>query len=101
MWKKLKERWKVDNAADVVIILVVFTCTGFSVLYIKRLFFEWANIGDHTPWWIGLSITLFIILPLYQAILLGWGWIFGKFNFFWEFEKKTFSRIRNPRKKKI
>jgi hypothetical protein len=101
MWKKLKDRWKVDNAADVIIILVVFACTGFSVLYIKKLFFVWVGIGDHTPAWIRLCITLFIILPLYQVILLGWGWIFGKFNFFWEFEKKTFSRIRSMRKRKI
>ncbi len=101
MWEKLKDRWKVDNATDVVIILVVFACTGFSVLYVKKLFFVWTGIGDHTPGWIRLCITIFIILPLYQVILLGWGWVFGKFNFFWEFEKKTFSRIRSIRKRKI
>ncbi len=100
MWKKLKDRWKVDNAADVVIILVVFACTGFSVLYVKKLLFAWAGIGDDTPGWIRLCISLFIILPLYQVILLGWGWIFGKFNFFWEFEKKTFSRMRSIGKRK-
>lgn len=101
MWEKLKDRWKVDSAADVLIILVVFACTGFSVLYVKKLFFVWTGIDAHTPAWIRVCITLFIILPLYQVILLGWGWIFGKFNFFWEFEKKTFSRIMSIRKRKI
>ncbi len=101
MWKKLKDRWKVDNSTDVIIILVVFTCTGFSVLYIKKLFFGWVGIDEQTPAWIRFCTTLFVILPLYQVILLGWGWVFGKFNFFWEFEKKTFSRMRSIRRKKI
>lgn len=101
MWKKLKDRWKVDNSTDVIIILVVFACTGFSVLYVKKLFFGWAGIDWQTPAWIRLCATLFVILPLYQVILLGWGWVFGKFNFFWEFEKKTFSRMRSLGKRKI
>lgn len=93
MWNKLKTRWKVDSGLDVVIILVVFACTGFSVVYIKKLLFLWMNIGDQTQTWIRFCLSIFIILPIYQVILLIWGWVFGKFNFFWEFEKRTFSRM--------
>ncbi|GAA4440296.1 hypothetical protein GCM10023091_23730 [Ravibacter arvi] len=93
MWDKLKTRWNVNSGLDVVIILVVFACTGFSVLYAKKGLFGLIGIDDNTPSWIRICLSIFVILPLYQVVLLCWGWIFGKFNFFWEFEKRTFSRI--------
>ncbi|MET7255460.1 DUF6787 family protein [Dyadobacter fermentans] len=93
MIEKLKQRWNVRNGWDVLIILVVFACTGFSVLYVKRWLFEWIGLTENSPAWLRWSVNILIILPLYQVILLAWGWIWGKFNFFWEFEKRMFSRI--------
>lgn len=100
MWEKLKSRWNVDSGMDVLIIMVVFACTGFSVLYVKKIVFGWMDIGEQTPTWIRFCLSLFVILPLYQLILLCWGWIFGKFNFFWEFEKRTFSRMKGMWRRK-
>lgn len=93
MIEKLKERWNVRNGWDVLIILVVFACTGFSVLYVKRWLFELIGLTENSPAWLRWSVNILIILPLYQVILLAWGWVWGKFNFFWEFEKRMFSRI--------
>ena len=93
MIEKLKQRWNVRNGWDVLIILVVFACTGFSVLYVKRWLFELIGLTENSPAWLRWSVNILIILPLYQVILLAWGWIWGKFNFFWEFEKRMFSRI--------
>ena len=93
MIEKLKTRWNVKNGLDVVIILVVFACTGFSILYIKRFIFELLGLHDSTTTWIHWTVNIVIILPLYQVVLLGWGWIWGKFKFFWEFEKRMFGRI--------
>jgi cytochrome c biogenesis protein CcdA len=94
MWDQLKKRWNVNTGWDVLIILVVFACTGFSILYIKRILFSWAGISsDTTEAWIRWVANIAIILPLYQIVLLFWGYIFGKFSFFWEFEKRMFSRI--------
>lgn len=93
MIEKLKQRWNVRNGWDVFIILVVFACTGFSVLYVKRWLFELIGLTENSPAWLRWSVNILIILPLYQVILLAWGWIWGKFNFFWEFEKRMFSRI--------
>ncbi len=95
MWEKLKQRWNVSSSLDVIIILVVFACTGFSILYVKRHLFEWIGITSETEKWIRWTAAIFIILPLYQVILLIWGWVFGKFNFFWDFEKRTFYRMRS------
>jgi hypothetical protein len=45
------------------------------------------------------SITYFIlILPVYNVFLLFYGFVFGQFKFFWEFEKKFFKRIFGGRK---
>ena len=93
MIEKLKERWNVRNGWDVLIILIVFACTGFSVLYAKRGLFYLIGLTPESPAWLRWTVNILIILPLYQGILLAWGWIWGKFDFFWQFEKRMFSRI--------
>ena len=93
MIEKLKERWNVRNGWDVLIILIVFACTGFSVLYAKRGLFYLIGLTPESSAWLRWTANIFIILPLYQGILLAWGWIWGKFDFFWQFEKRMFSRI--------
>lgn len=100
MIEKLKQRWNVRNGWDVLIILVVFACTGFSVLYVKRWSFELIGLNAQSPGWLRWAVNILIILPLYQVILLIWGWIWGKFTFFWEFEKRMFSRIGGLFRKK-
>ncbi|MCF0071796.1 prolipoprotein diacylglyceryl transferase [Dyadobacter sp. CY261] len=93
MIEKLKQRWNVRNGWDVLIILVVFACTGFSVLYVKKWLFELIGLTKESSGWLRWGVNILIILPLYQVILLAWGLIFGRFSFFWEFEKRMFSRI--------
>ena len=36
---------------------------------------------------------LLLVLPLYQIMLLIYGFIFGQFRFFWEKEKQLVKRI--------
>jgi hypothetical protein len=87
---KLKIRWGVQNGWQVLLILVVFACTGFTVMYTKRWLISWWGIEATWAKW---AVNLLIILPLYQVILLMYGWVFGQFNFFWNFEKKLFRRL--------
>jgi len=94
MIEKLKQRWNVKNGWDVLIILMVFACTGFSILYIKRALFDLVGLTKETsPSWMLWAVNILIILPLYQVVLLAWGWVWGKFTFFWAFEKRMFRRI--------
>jgi hypothetical protein len=94
MIEKLKQRWNVKNGWDVLIILLVFACTGFSILYIKRALFDLVGLTKETsPSWLLWTVNIVIILPLYQVVLLAWGWIWGKFAFFLEFEKRMFRSI--------
>ena len=96
--EKLKQRWNLGSAFQVVMVLVVFACTGFTVLFIKKpiLHFLVGAQGDST---LASVIYYLLILPLYNVILLAYGFLFGQFNFFWEFEKKFFNRIFRRSKK--
>ncbi len=90
--EKLQERWKVKNAFQVIIILLVFACTGFTVLFLKRPLFAYLFDTQPMPVWATIVYYL-LILPVYNVILLIYGFIFGQFRFFWNFEKRFFARI--------
>ncbi|MFM8758658.1 MAG: DUF6787 family protein, partial [Methylophilaceae bacterium] len=38
---KLQTRWKVGSLFQVILILIVFACTGFTVLFLKRPLFAY------------------------------------------------------------
>jgi hypothetical protein len=90
---RLKQRWGIKSSFQVVIILVVFASTGFSVLYAEELIFELLGIPAENSWWVRGLLFVFITLPLYNLLLLFWGFIFGQFRFFWNFEKRFFGRM--------
>jgi len=86
----------VKNAWTAGIILLVFALTGTSVMllkkYLQTYLFEDARWFTYTYYW--------LILPFYNLLLLAYGWLFGQFSFFWEFEKRFFNRIAGIFKKK-
>jgi Na+-driven multidrug efflux pump len=90
--EKLKARWQLKSAWQVIIILIVFACTGFTVLFIKEPILNWLA-GDQGKTTLATVLYYVFILPLYNVILLAYGFIFGQFNFFWNFEKRFFGRI--------
>lgn len=96
--EKLKLRWNVNSVWQVVIILVVFACTGFTVLFLKRPIL--AALGQGNDKTLITVLYYIFILPIYNILLLGYGFIFGQFKFFWEFEKRMFGRLFNRSKKR-
>jgi len=89
---KLKDRWKVGSILQVIVILVVFACTGFTVLLIKRPIFNYLFEGGEVPVWASV-VYYILILPVYNVFLLFYGFVFGQFQFFWNFEKRFFARF--------
>lgn len=88
----LKQRWKLDTVGQVMMVLVVFACTGFTVLLIKRPIFEYLYPTGEKPLWASILYWV-LIFPVYNGFLLFYGFLFGQFRFFWEFEKRFFKRI--------
>lgn len=100
MIEKLKQRWNIKSNFQVFIILVVFAITGSTTVYLKKLIFDWVGINAETPLVAKVIFYIVVILAVYNVLLLIIGFLFGQFRFFWEFEKKFFSRLLF-RKKKI
>lgn len=89
--QRLGTRWGV-GPGRVLIILLVFACTGFTVLFLKKpVVAHFAGDGEQPVLFTVLYYIL--ILPIYNVFLLIYGAIFGQFRFFWEFEKRFFKRI--------
>lgn len=86
MMDRLKKRWGVASTRDVVVIFIVFSLAGSSILYVKRPLYRLL----HVPSDLSLLVSLFLTIGIYQALLLAWGAVFGQFRFFWEKEKKLF-----------
>jgi len=97
--QKLQARWKVGSAFQVIVILLVFACTGYTVLFISKPILNYLYDGQPVPLWANAVYYIFI-LPIYNVFLLFYGFIFGQFRFFWDFEKRFFARIISIFKKK-
>lgn len=90
--ERLQKRWDLKNGWQVLVVLIVFACTGFTVMFLKRPLFRWMQADPEYNTLFSVIYYL-LILPVYNIILLFYGFIFGQFRFFWEFEKKMFRRI--------
>ncbi len=77
---------------QVLLILLVFACTGFTVLFLKKPLFRYAFGSGELPTWASV-VYYIVILPVYNVFLLIYGFLFGQFQFFWAFEKRFFQRI--------
>jgi len=93
MVKFLKRRWKIESNLQFLAILLVFSITGMSTLWVRKGVWFIFGIEPETAMWIKVLMYIFIIFPAYQLMQLLYGFLFGQFKFFWEFEKKMFRRI--------
>ncbi|RKS02673.1 MULTISPECIES: DUF6787 family protein [unclassified Flavobacterium] len=84
-----KERWNIKSNWQVFVILVVFAVTGSSSALLSKPVLELFGIvkGDVSNW-LYYPLYLILIFPIYQVLLVSFGFIFGQFTFFWAFEKK-------------
>ncbi len=95
----LKAKWNIRSNFQLFLIFVVFGLTGsFSLKLAKPVLFYFGFnreifnnlfLGDIFYW----SLRLLIIFPIYQLLLLFFGFIFFQFSFFWELEKKILIKI--------
>jgi hypothetical protein len=90
---KLKVKWGLDSLVQVVLVLVVFSLTGMSVVFLRKTFFHLIGFDEHTPMWLKTVTYIFTVFPAYQVLLLFYGFLLGQFSFFWEKEKKMFRFI--------
>lgn len=84
-----KERWNIKSNWQVFVILVVFAVTGSSSALLSKPVLElFGIVKGEVSNWIYYPLYLILIFPIYQVLLVSFGFIFGQFTFFWAFEKK-------------
>jgi len=92
--KKLKDRWGINSNWQLFIIFLVFAITGSSAAKLASPVCELVGITQQNSHWsIYWTFRILLIFPIYQVLLISFGWIFGQFQFFWAFEKKMLSRL--------
>lgn len=94
LFKKLKNKWVLRYRWEMIRVFIVFAITGSTSAYIGKPIFNLLGITKESlsPF---LYWALFIIVGLifYQILLVSFGWLFGQFQFFWNFEKKMLGRM--------
>ncbi|RPI73372.1 MAG: hypothetical protein EHM47_06255 [Ignavibacteriales bacterium] len=79
------------NTVDFLIVILVFACTGLTTLYVSSAITGFFGLEK---WSFSYFIVwLLFILPIYHILLLGYAFLFGKFDYFWGRMKKIKSKI--------
>jgi hypothetical protein len=90
---KLQLKWGLKSKTQVFLVLLVFSLTGSTVVFIRRYLFEALGFTAETSFWIKTITYILLIFPLYQVFALAYGFMLGQFDFFWEKEKKMFNYL--------
>jgi peptide-methionine (S)-S-oxide reductase len=93
MVNRLKKRWNIDSNIQFILILIVFSLTGMTTLWVRKAIWPLLGLAPDTSFFIKVPLYILIIFPVYQILQLIIAFVFGQFRFFWEFEKKMFRRI--------
>ncbi|MFN7674667.1 DUF6787 family protein [Flavobacterium sp.] len=84
-----KERWNIKSNWQVFVIILVFAITGSSAAYLsKPILSLFGIVKGNVSNWLYYPLYILLIFPVYQVLLVSFGFIFGQFTFFWAFEKK-------------
>jgi hypothetical protein len=92
--KKFKERWNVTSNWQLTIIFIVFAITGSSAAKLASPLTDFCGVTKEMGWYIYWPFRILIIFPIYQVLLVFFGWLFGEFVFFWAFEKKMLRSLK-------
>lgn len=86
---KLEKKWVVNQKWELIRIFIVFAVTGSSSMFVSRPIIAMLGITKENLnpllYWV---LFLIIGVIFYQLLLVFFGWLFGQFQFFWNFEKK-------------
>lgn len=78
----LQRKWRLQSIRQVLSILAVFTFSGSTVILLKPLFFKLVGVVPTSPISVKIMYYVIFVLPMYQVLLLGFGWVFGQIDFF-------------------
>jgi hypothetical protein len=93
MMKKLKEKWQITSDYQLVIIFIVFAITGSTSAYLSNFLIDFIGWTKTDLGLLYFPIKLILIFPIYQVLLLFFGFLFGQFSFFYKVIQRILSRM--------
>jgi len=94
IFKKLESKWDIKYRWELISIFLVFAFTGSSSVFIGKPIIKFIGITkDNLPGLVYWSLYILIGFIFYQILLVATGWLFGQYDFFWNFEKKMLRRL--------
>jgi len=97
MFKRLKEKWGIESNVQILIICIVFSLTGFTIIYAKDIIWHIFGYTAETSGWLKFFTWLIVIFPLYYVFLVIYGTLFGQRKFFWGRVVKMLRRMSGKR----
>jgi len=90
-----KQRWNITSNWQVFVIIVVFAITGSTSAYLSKPILSFIGIvRGEISGWLYWPLYIILIFPVYQLLLVSFGFLFGQHTFFWPFEKKMLRSMK-------
>lgn len=93
-FKKLKHKWQVNYRWEFIAIFLCFAVTGSTAGRLSDPLMNMIGLSqDGTNGWVYWPVRILLIFPIYQVLLVFFGYIFGQYSFFKQFARKMMFRI--------
>lgn len=93
-FKKLENRWLVNHRWEFIAIFLCFAITGSTAGKLSDPIMSVIGMSqENCTGWVYWPVRILLIFPIYQVLLLFFGYIFGQYSFFKEFVIKMMSRM--------
>ena len=92
--QRLKQKYGIKTTFELLIVMTVFSLAGMAIIWVRKPIFHLLGITDTTPFVLKFLAWLAVVFPTYQLNLLVFGFLLGKFSFFWEREKRFLRFLR-------
>lgn len=94
LFTKLYNRWGVQYRWELIAIFLAFAVTGSTAGRISNPLMDLLGLSKEvTSGWLYWPVRILLIFPIYQVLLVIFGWVFGQYAFFKAFAKKMVSRL--------
>jgi hypothetical protein len=97
--EKLKNRYKLENAWDLVLVFVLFAITGSSSVKVAKPLLDLIGMSKEvTNPWLFWPVRVVLVFVAYQLLFLFYGFLIGQirkpvWDFTWFFSQKMLSRF--------
>ena len=95
MLEKLIKIFNANSLSHLIIIFIVFGITGSLSVVLSEPILDYLRLDKITNYVaVHILLRIFVILIVYQVLLIIVGSIFGQFNYFRKIQKRFLVRIR-------